>query len=292
MRGLLQGHSATILRVFPYAAIKFMAYDQVHHVGLAVGMVCVEMLVNSSTIRHLCQHGNLRQTSVDSLPVPYQVGCFTPTLLLACINLYSGMISVCFTYPLEVIRVRMAFQTRSSDNKSSSRLRPSFMRAMSQIYHEGVVPHSSSSSLAQIAPKHLFSQFPVLKFYRGFSVTIVGMIPYAGTSFLCWGFLRARFLSSLDSRPTPIADLCIGALSGALGQTVSYPFEVIRRRMQVGGLTRPDRWLRPAEIIRAIWTAGGWRGFFVGLSVGYLKVVPMTAVSFAVWQGGKRVLGV
>lgn len=30
--GLLQGHSATLIRVFPYAAIKFMAYDQVHHV--------------------------------------------------------------------------------------------------------------------------------------------------------------------------------------------------------------------------------------------------------------------
>ena len=27
-RGLLQGHSATLLRIFPYAAIKFMAYDQ------------------------------------------------------------------------------------------------------------------------------------------------------------------------------------------------------------------------------------------------------------------------
>ena len=33
MRGLLQGHSATLLRVFPYAAIKFMAYDQVHYVS-------------------------------------------------------------------------------------------------------------------------------------------------------------------------------------------------------------------------------------------------------------------
>lgn len=31
-RGLFQGHSATLLRVFPYAAIKFMAYDQVHYV--------------------------------------------------------------------------------------------------------------------------------------------------------------------------------------------------------------------------------------------------------------------
>ena len=31
-RGLLQGHSATLLRIFPYAAIKFMAYDQIEHV--------------------------------------------------------------------------------------------------------------------------------------------------------------------------------------------------------------------------------------------------------------------
>lgn len=32
VRSLFQGHSATLLRVFPYAAIKFMAYDQVHDV--------------------------------------------------------------------------------------------------------------------------------------------------------------------------------------------------------------------------------------------------------------------
>ena len=30
--GLLQGHSATLLRIFPYAAIKFMAYDQIENV--------------------------------------------------------------------------------------------------------------------------------------------------------------------------------------------------------------------------------------------------------------------
>lgn len=34
VRGLFQGHSATLLRIFPYAAIKFMAYDQVHDVRM------------------------------------------------------------------------------------------------------------------------------------------------------------------------------------------------------------------------------------------------------------------
>ena len=33
IRGLLQGHSVTLLRIFPYAAIKFMAYDQIHLVS-------------------------------------------------------------------------------------------------------------------------------------------------------------------------------------------------------------------------------------------------------------------
>jgi solute carrier family 25 (mitochondrial carrier protein), member 16 len=32
--GLFQGHSATLLRIFPYAAIKFMAYDQMHDVRI------------------------------------------------------------------------------------------------------------------------------------------------------------------------------------------------------------------------------------------------------------------
>ncbi|KAF7971550.1 hypothetical protein HWV62_20872 [Athelia sp. TMB] len=78
-------------------------------------------------------------------------------------------------------------------------------------------------------------------------------------------------------KPTSLADPVIGAVSGALSQTVSYPFEVVRRRMQVGGLTRPDRWLRLGETVRAVWVTGGWKGFFTGLGIGYLKIVPMTA---------------
>lgn len=33
VRGLFQGHSATLLRIFPYAGIKFMAYDWLESVG-------------------------------------------------------------------------------------------------------------------------------------------------------------------------------------------------------------------------------------------------------------------
>jgi len=253
-RGLFRGHSVTLLRIFPYAAIKYMAYDQVHFLLMPTRE----------------QETNFRRFSAGSI---------------------SGMISVFFTYPLEVFRVRLAFHTQSSDQSNIS-----LYRSFKQIYLEQAgpqqsVPHSSLPS--NLNP--YFNKYPILKFYRGFSATIIGMIPYAGVSFLSWGYLRAHFLpppNDSNPKPTPAADLTIGAVSGAVAQTASYPFEVIRRRMQVGGTTSPDRWLRWGETIYSIWHASGWKGFYVGLSIGYLKVVPMTAVSFTVWQSGKRLLGV
>ncbi|KAG6813128.1 hypothetical protein H0H92_013752 [Tricholoma furcatifolium] len=201
----------------------------------------------------------------------------------------SGTLSVFVTYPLDVIRVRMAFQTKSSNQRALT-----FTQAFKHIYNEHTTLNSLSASSTATAGKYL-EQYPILKFYRGFSVTVAGMIPYAGVSFLCWGFLRSRFLppdKTGHRPPTPIADLAIGAVSGLVAQTTSYPFEIVRRRMQVGGITRPDRWLRLGETLAAIWNTGGWRGFYVGLSIGYLKVVPMTAVSYTVWQSGKRLLDV
>ncbi|KAL4064580.1 mitochondrial carrier domain-containing protein [Scleroderma yunnanense] len=252
VRGLLQGHSATLLRIFPYAAIKFMAYDQWRLI----------------LIPDQQYETNLRRFTAGAL---------------------AGMTSVTFTYPLELIRVRMAFHSRIAD-ESATRGPQSFLRAMSHIYHEGAVSTAVSSSTP--TSQRLFGQLPILKFYRGFTVTMVGMIPYAGTSFLTWDFLRAHFYPSDDrsKRPSVLANLAIGAISGAVSQTVSYPFEVIRRRMQVGGLKQPDRWLGWRETIRGIYTTSGLRGFYVGLSIGYLKIIPMNGISFAVWQGFKWLL--
>lgn len=196
----------------------------------------------------------------------------------------------------------MAYQTQSSSQHA-------FVDAVRAIYTEGNVHHSSvvhtvnASSPTAVAAmtktSPLFTTFPISKFYRGFSVTLLGIIPYAGTSFLAWGALRAALLPPPHSSPSsnapkhrPIADLSIGAFSGAIAQTVSYPFEVVRRRLQVGGLIRPRGFVGWSETVRSIWLKQGWRGFYVGLSIGYVKVVPMTAVSFMCWETGKRLLGV
>lgn len=139
------------------------------------------------------------------------------------------------------------------------------------------------------------------------------MLPYAGMSFLthdtATDWLRSPALapytttipspsSSLKpsdpSKPTLKywAELLAGGVAGLVSQTASYPLEVIRRRMQVGGAVGDGHRLGMRETAGIVWRERGWRGFWVGLTIGYFKVVPMAAVSFFVYERGKVVLGV
>ncbi|GAA6034944.1 hypothetical protein JCM8097_009378 [Rhodosporidiobolus ruineniae] len=283
VRGLLQGHSATLLRIFPYAAIKFMAYDQIHG-----------MLMPTSE-----QETSLRRFTAGAA---------------------AGITTTAITYPLELIRVRLAFESHHSPHD-----RASLLRTIRQIYTNEPPPPSSaspppsssasassstsSSSSSSAAPKtssRLASTLPpsssppsLAHFYRGVIPTLVGIVPYAGTSFLVWGFLKSDLLPSLLSpevrkKHRAALDLLAGGIAGAIGQTTAYPLDIVRRRMQVGpvvhrGLAgaRAGFW----ETARGVWRTQGWRGYFVGLSIGYLKVIPMNAVSFMTWMGMKRTLG-
>ena len=175
----------------------------------------------------------------------------------------AGITSVFFTYPLELVRVRLAFETKRTS-------RSSLVDICRQIYHEHVLPPSQGSAAAspQSASSTLAAAETVsstvnqavprsglVNFYRGFGPTILGMLPYAGISFLTHDtvgdWLRHpavapyTTLSGSESdtsrkvsrRPqlTAAAELLSGALAGLVSQTSSYPLEVIRRRMQVGG---------------------------------------------------------
>jgi solute carrier family 25 protein 16 len=158
-------------------------------------------------------------------------------------------------------------------------------------------------------------------FYRGFYMTVVGMIPYAGVSFcthaalvdLCRTHFPAQTTIPLSANGTPInggnnnrkkvkedgriplrvwAELLCGGLAGATAQTISYPIEVIRRRLQVSGVQHPGSAPSALSIAREIWTTRGFRGFFVGLSIGYIKVTPMMAVAFTVYDHMKWLLNI
>jgi solute carrier family 25 protein 16 len=262
--GLFRGHSATLLRIFPYAGIKFLAYEQIRH-------VIIPSRQYETPIRRFVS-GSM-----------------------------AGMVSVLFTYPLEVIRVRLAFETkRDSGNTLTGICR--------KIYNESpriIAPNGTTVSLKPVPLAGLAN------FFRGFTATLCGMLPYAGASFLAHDTASDVLRSPLFANATTIpgseggtgnphkprqlkywAELAAGGFAGFISQTVSYPLEVIRRRMQVGGVVGDGHRLRMAEVTARIWAEKGVQGFFVGLGIGYLKVVPMVATSFLVYERAKWYMGI
>ena len=283
MRGLFRGHSATLLRIFPYAGIKFLAYEQIRN--------------------------NLIPNKTKE----------TPGRRFAS-GAMAGITSVFFTYPLEVIRVRLAFETKRDSRSSLTRI-------CRQIYHEqppekaalassngytqSTSPASVSETIARVAPRAGLSNF-----YRGFSSTLVGMIPYAGMSFMThdaigdlfrlpqfapYTIMRGSHDTAMITKQgettkraqlTATAQLTAGAIAGLVSQTASYPLEVIRRRMQVGGAVGDGSRVTMTQTAKKILLERGLRGFYVGLTVGYIKIIPMTATSFYVYERGKWIFGI
>lgn len=88
------------------------------------------------------------------------------------------------------------------------------------------------------------------------------------------------------------AKLVCGGLAGALAQTISYPLDVARRRMQLGQFGAGASGAGMTSVLVTTYQeAGVLRGLYRGLTINYLRAVPMCAVSFAVYETMKQGMG-
>jgi hypothetical protein len=85
---------------------------------------------------------------------------------------------------------------------------------------------------------------------------------------------------------TPWLLIC-GSATMALAQTVAYPFDIVRRRMQIEGRS-PKRFSwrnsRMVSILQSIYQSQGFRGFYRGASLNFVKAVPSVTVAFFVYE--------
>lgn len=107
----------------------------------------------------------------------------------------------------------------------------------------------------------------------------------------------------MGREPTTFEKMQCGAISGLFAQTVSYPFEVTRRRMQTIGIVPThggdsainelgvkgaDRQIeRPFNMmttIRVLFQDQGFRGMFKGVSMNWLKGPLAFSISFTTFD--------
>ncbi|XP_075547309.1 solute carrier family 25 member 16-like isoform X2 [Dermacentor variabilis] len=169
----------------------------------------------------------------------------------------AGVTAAVTTYPLDMVRARLAFQVNG---------------------------HHIYNGIFHVVTSIVKTEGGVRALYKGLSPTVLGMVPYAGLSFYVFERLKAFCLEVFPNtcgRPYPgntggivlvvPAKLLCGGFAGAIAQTFSKSlFSTLALTFHEHGISR---------------------GLYRGMSVNYLRAIPMVAVSFSTYEVTKQLLG-
>jgi len=234
-RGLYKGNGAMMVRVYPYAGIQFLSYEQ----------------YKKLTKPYFSSQSHLNKLFSGSM---------------------AGTTAVMLTYPLDLVRTKLAFQ----------------------------VDHKHYLGIRHALVTIVRSEGGVLSLYRGIVPAILGMIPYSGLSFYSYEVAKSYMLKNVKfctkySSGTIVltvpANLICGGLAGAVAQSFSYPLDVARRNMQLSRKQDLHRHNLRATL-RHILNKYGVQGFFRGLSINYYRAIPARAVSFTAYEQCKQLLSI
>jgi len=93
---------------------------------------------------------------------------------------------------------------------------------------------------------------------------------------------------------TTSSSLVCGAAAGFCSSTLTFPLDLIRRRVQVSHRhsagPHPSATSEYLAVWRQVYMANGLRGFYAGIMTEYAKVLPGMAIAFTVYEGTKELL--
>ncbi|XP_010267011.1 PREDICTED: mitochondrial substrate carrier family protein P isoform X2 [Nelumbo nucifera] len=234
--GFYRGNGASVARIVPYAALHYMAYEQ------------------------------YRRWIILTFP-----GVGRGSILDLIAGSLSGGTAVLFTYPLDLVRTKLAYQV-----VQSSRLGIKGINHAEQFY-KGILDCFSKT----------YRESGLRGLYRGVAPSLYGIFPYSGLKFYFYEEIKSHVPE--EHKKDVTVKLVCGSIAGLLGQTFTYPLDVVRRQMQVQRLSASNSGevKGTMETLIMIGQNQGWKQLFSGLSINYLKVVPSVAIGFTVYDSMK-----
>lgn len=177
----------------------------------------------------------------------------------------AGMMQQLVTYPLEVVRTRLS-------------LGPSM-----GLHYSGIVD-CIRQVVATEGPRGM---------YKGMGPTLLSGAPYVGLQMTIYSLLRRQAPVGEDGT-TPLQwSILAGAGAGLVAQTITFPGDVIRRRMQTNGAAGAERLYKNSwHCTRVTVQREGWLALYKGLSTNVLRCLPGAGIQFAAYDTLKKLAGV
>ncbi|OIW18904.1 hypothetical protein TanjilG_25347 [Lupinus angustifolius] len=232
-RAFWKGNLVTIVHRLPYSAVSFYAYER--YKNLLYSMM----------------GDNFRGNTSANLSVHFVGGGL------------AGITAASATYPLDLVRTRLAAQR-------------------STMYYRGI-----SHAFNTICREEGF-----FGLYKGLGATLLGVGPSIAISFSVYEALRSFWQSRRPNESTVMVSLVCGSLSGIASSTATFPLDLVRRRMQLEGAGGRARVYNTGlfKTFGHIVQNEGLRGLYRGILPEYYKVVPGVGIVFMTYETLKMLL--
>lgn len=233
-RAFWKGNLVTIAHRLPYSSVNFYCYE--HYKSLLKSIPAIKSRGNSA--------------SADAF-VHFIAGGS------------AGITSAAVTYPLDLVRTRLAAQR-------------------SDMYYRGI-----GHTIRTICRDEGF-----FGLYKGLGATLLGVGPSIAISFSVYEALRSYWQFQRPHDSTVIVSLTCGSLSGIASSTATFPLDLVRRRMQLEGVAGQARVYKTGLFgtFGHIFHNEGLRGLYRGILPEYYKVVPSVGIVFMTYETLKKLL--
>ncbi|KAK3595657.1 hypothetical protein CHS0354_026875 [Potamilus streckersoni] len=173
----------------------------------------------------------------------------------------AGLLTLILTNPLWVAKTRLCLQYESAGTTSKG------------VYYNGTVD----------ALLKIYRMEGVRGLYKGFVPGVFG-ISHGAIQFMIYEEMKNKynmhFNRSVDTRLTSLEYLTFAAVSKTIAASVTYPYQVLRTRLQ----DQHRSYNGVMDVIKQILKYEGLMGFFKGLVPGLIRVTPACCITFVVYE--------
>lgn len=227
LKGLFRGNLVTIIRAGPETSIKLTLFEKLKTIVLK---------------------------DTDVKPSKGE-------LFLA--GAISGLIASSITFPLVVIRTRLA-----------------------------AAPSGTYSGIFDVVKKMQQTEGIVQPFYRGLQPSLLAVIPGSGLNLSSYETLKRIFMNKRKTKPPgPLTFMTIAGISALFSSTLLYPLQIVTTRLMMQGLLEQDK-KGMSAVVKDIYKTEGIRGFYKGYRAAITKIVIGNSISFGCFEFLKRNFGI
>lgn len=176
----------------------------------------------------------------------------------------SGVLTLTMTNPIWVVKTRLCLQS-GDQNKSAVKSDASVYRGFSDALVK-IARHEGLRGL-----------------YSGFVPGLFG-VSHGAVQFMAYEELKNYYHNyhkqEITTKLGTIEYLSFAALSKLFAALTTYPYQVVRARLQ----DTQSKYTSSRDCISKIYKLEGWMGFYKGLTPNLVRVVPATMITFVVYE--------